>query len=343
MTRLGLVVWALLAMGLGMGPAVAQKVLPQSAVVTENLEFDARDEGFRLHLRNKHPDDYYNPTPERTVLFVHGAIYPGITTFDQPVEGQSWMDFLARRGYDVYAIDIRGYGHSTKPPEMSQPAAGKPPLVDNVAALRDLSKTVEYITSRRGIDRVTIVGWGWGATLTGTYAADTPNRIFKLVLMAPPWVADAPVPAEALAEVGAWRSLPLALVGERWGQGLPEKERRDLVSDETRKAWLAALAAGTGGEPVLKLPNGAIADAIKTWGAGQPAWRPERISAPTLVVQGEWDADIPPAMGLSVFAHLSGTSTRRFVLVGEGTHLLLLERNRRQLYQVVLGFLEEVR
>lgn len=322
-------------------PAAAQKILPPSAIVTENLQFDARDDGIRLHIRNKHPEDYYSPTPEHTVLFLHGATFPGIATFDLAIDGYSWMDYLARRGYDVYALDIRGYGQSTKLPEMSQPPEGKPPLVDNHAALRDVSKAVEYILSRRGIERLTLVGWSWGATLAGTYAADTSSKIQKMVLYSPPWTSDEPAPADAVSQLGAWRSVPLFLVSERWGHNLPDKERKELASDEAKKAWLAALAATAGGEQTLKVPNGAVADALKSWGAGKPAWKPERISAPTMVIQGEWDSDTPPAMGLSVFAHLTGTSARRYVLIGEGTHLLLLEKNRRQLFQAVYGFLEE--
>ncbi|KAF0223530.1 MAG: hydrolase or [Rhodospirillaceae bacterium] len=325
------------------GPAWAQKLLPPSAIVTENLQFDARDDDLRLHLRNKHPDDYYSPKPETTVLFLHGATFPGIATFDHAIDGQSWLDYLARRGYDVYALDIRGYGASTKPAEMSQPPEGKAPLVDSVAALRDVSKTVEYILSRRNLDKLTIVGWSWGATLAGSYAANASNKIHKLVLYSPPWISDEPAGADAVKELGAWRGVPLFLVSERWGHNLPDKERKELITPEAKRGWMNALAETAGGEQLLKVPNGAVADALKTWGANTPAWHPERISAPTMVVQGEWDADTPPAMGLSVFAHLTGTSSRRYVLIGEGTHLLLLEKNRRQLFQTVHGFLEEQR
>jgi alpha-beta hydrolase superfamily lysophospholipase len=92
---------------------------------------------------------------------------------------------------------------------------------------------------------------------------------------------------------------------------------------------------------VLRVPTGAVADWLASWGAGKPYWRPDRISAPTLVIQGEWDAENPPDQGLSVFAGLTGAPNRRYVLIGEGTHALLFEKNRHQLYRAVQGFLEE--
>ena len=50
--------------------------------------------------------------PERTVLFVHGSTYPASTSFDLKLGDTSWMDYIATRGYDVYLLDLRGYGHS---------------------------------------------------------------------------------------------------------------------------------------------------------------------------------------------------------------------------------------
>ena len=56
------------------------------------------------------------PRPDKILLFVHGATYPAETAFDLPIEGVSMMDLIAMRGYDVYLVDVRGYGRSTRPP-----------------------------------------------------------------------------------------------------------------------------------------------------------------------------------------------------------------------------------
>src|SRR5450432_1151043 len=90
-------------------------------LTTEEFMVPAQQVGIQLYVRNKRPDGMNVFSPERTVLFVHGATYPSETTFDLPVGGASWMDQMARRGFDVYLVDLPGYGKSTRPREMDQP------------------------------------------------------------------------------------------------------------------------------------------------------------------------------------------------------------------------------
>ena len=98
--------------------------------------------GIQLYVRNKRPDDMNVFTPERTVLFVHGATYPSETSFDLPVGGASWMDQIARRGFDVYLVDLPGYGKSTRPKEMDQPADTNGPIVDTEVAVAAVGAAV---------------------------------------------------------------------------------------------------------------------------------------------------------------------------------------------------------
>jgi pimeloyl-ACP methyl ester carboxylesterase len=338
---LGVLLAVFLALAAPIG-ACAQTVLSASDIETEDLSFDARDDGIRLALRNKHPKDYYAPfKPGRTVLFLHGATFPGIPTFDVPLDGGSWLDFMARRGFDAYALDIRGYGKSTRPAAFEQEPPANPPQVTTEQALRDVDKAVEYILSRRGVDRLVLVGWSWGATLAGSFATKTGSKVERLVLYSPQWLADAKQPEGGIESLGAWRDVTLASIRERWKKAAPERERAELIPDAVAKAWMAALEDADPLPGVLRVPNGPVADFYRTWASGVPAWQPERISAPTLVIQGEWDVETPPDMGLGVFARLTGAPQRRYVLVGEGSHTLLMEKNRRQLFSTVQSFLAE--
>jgi alpha-beta hydrolase superfamily lysophospholipase len=100
---------------------------------------DAADSGMRLYLRNRHPEDMQPFLPEKTLLFVHGATQPAEATFDLPLDGLSWVDHIAAQGWDVYLIDIRGYGRSTRPPQMDQPAESNPPFVKTEVAVKLLN------------------------------------------------------------------------------------------------------------------------------------------------------------------------------------------------------------
>jgi len=111
------------------------------------------DPGIEIYVRNKRPADMTSFRLERTLLYVHGATYPASTAFDLPLDGQSWMDYIAARGYDVYLLDIRGYGKSTRPKEMSEDPQTNPPIVRADTAVKDIGTAVEFILTRRNIPR----------------------------------------------------------------------------------------------------------------------------------------------------------------------------------------------
>src|SRR5919199_6353210 len=125
---------AFLAVAMSFAAAAAEP----PKLVTEEFMVPAKDPGIQLYVRNKRPEGVDRFGPERTLLFVHGATYPAETAFDLQLDGLSWMDFIARRGFDVYLVDVRGYGRSTRPKEMSEPAEKNPPFADTATAVRDV-------------------------------------------------------------------------------------------------------------------------------------------------------------------------------------------------------------
>src|SRR5450755_2535356 len=71
----------------------------------EEFMIPAADPGIALYVRNKHPPGATRFAPQKILLYVHGATYPSETTFDLRLNGLSWMDYIARHGYDVYLVD----------------------------------------------------------------------------------------------------------------------------------------------------------------------------------------------------------------------------------------------
>src|SRR5215475_9773371 len=156
-------------------------------LVTEHFIIDAADTGVKLYVRNKRPEEMKQFRSERTLLYVHGATQPSEATFDLQLEGVSWMDYIARRGWDVYLVDVRGYGGSTRPPEMDQPAANNPPIATTDVAVRDFTSAVDFIIRRRSLPTINLMGWSWGTVITAAYAANHPDKVERLVLFGPPW------------------------------------------------------------------------------------------------------------------------------------------------------------
>jgi pimeloyl-ACP methyl ester carboxylesterase len=74
---------------------------------------------------------------------------------------------------------------------------------------------------------------------------------------------------------------------------------------------------------------------------GKPMYDPGQITVPVLVVVGEWDHDTPPNLALTVFSLLTNSPRKRFIMLPEGTHHLMLEKNRQMLFRVVQQFLED--
>src|SRR5262245_60633952 len=144
-----------LALGIATAATVfaAATAIAQTRLVTEEMMVKSPDPGIEIYVRNKRPADMTTFRPERTVLYVHGATYPASTAFDLQLDGMSWMDYIAARGYDVYLLDLRGYGKSTRPKEMSEDPQTNPPIVRADTAVKDIGTAVEFILTRRNIPR----------------------------------------------------------------------------------------------------------------------------------------------------------------------------------------------
>ena len=139
---------------------------------------------------------------DRVVLFVHGAGTPAEVAFDVPYQDYSWMAFLARAGFDVFSVDMTGYGRSTRPAPMNDPcnlakdrqagfvaapcAAAYPHTLTSIASdWNDLDAAVNYIRTLRHVDRVSLVAWSRGGPRAGGYAAQHPDKVRRLVVLAP--------------------------------------------------------------------------------------------------------------------------------------------------------------
>jgi pimeloyl-ACP methyl ester carboxylesterase len=325
------------------GCAAIQKPA-EPEIASESYLIPSSDAGIRLYVRNKHVAGMTRFSAERTVIFVHGTTQASESTFDLPLEGFSWMDYLAARGCDVYLVDLRGYGGSSHPPEMNQPAADNPAIVRTDTAVKDLGSAIDHVLARRELHSLSIIGWSWGATIAGAYSAEHNDKVRRLVLDAPQWVRDGAIGGPGA--LGAYQTWTVQQARDRLQTGTPEGKKDDLFPPAWFRQWSGAALAtdpvgSTQNPPVVRTPNGSPQDMRDYWFAGKPYWDPSRVIAPTLVVRGEWDGVSTISEALGVFNALSNTRVKRMVMIGAGSHMMLIEKNREQLFREVQLFLDE--
>jgi pimeloyl-ACP methyl ester carboxylesterase len=316
-----------------------------SSLTTEEFMIPAADAGIQLYVRNKKPSDMKSFSAEKTVLFVHGATYPSEIYFDLSVGGFSWMEYLAARGYDVYMLDVRGYGRSTRPPSMSQAPSANPPFANTEDASRDISAAVDFILKRRGVAKLNLLGWSWGTTTTALYTTRNNALINKLVLFAPVWVPPTITPVPP-APTTAFRTVTVEAAKERWLRGVPADKQAGLIPagwfDTWAKAMLESDPEGAKqNPPVLRAPNGVMVDILGGWLKGQKLYDAAALRVPTLLIKAEWDADTPAYMAQGLFAEMKNAPYKSYLEIGEGTHTVLVEKNRLQLFRAVQSFLDE--
>lgn len=341
---------AVLAAGVLMSAGCASVANRETGeLVTEDFMVPAADAGVQLHVRNKRPAGLARFAPDNIVLFVHGATGSPETGFDLKLDGLSWMEWMARQGNDVYFVSVRGYGRSTRPPEMNQPPMNNPPVVRTDTAARDVGAAVDFIRQRRGVDRITLLGHSWGSTIMPVYTTQNNAKVHRLALFAPGWIRkDGRSLTDAGGQLGAYRIVTGEAVRKRRNTGLPPGKQEELMPARWLDAYLEAAFASdpwskTQNPPAFRAPNGVVLDGREFANAGKPRYDPAQIRVPTLLILAEWDADTPLYMAQTLFPLLVNAPSKRLVVIGEGTHVVHSEKNRMQLFREVQLFFEDGR
>lgn len=288
---------------------------------------------------------------DRVVLFVHGAGTPAEVAFDVPYADYSWMAYLAAAGFDVFSMDMTGYGRSTRPHLMNevcnlsaeqQTALGGTPceathnaqLTTIASDWDDIDAVVEYLRALRGVPSVHLVGWSLGGPRAGGYASRNPNKVGKLVLLAPAYSRDSaqqppqPNPAQGVA----FNAQSHADFTANWER---QVGCANQYEPETATAvWRAMLESdpvgATWGQGVRRAPN------TTSWGFGRAAV--ERMRTPTLMVAAIHDKQIAPERVHDYFADL-GAENKVLLDLGCASHNAMWETNHLLLFRASLEWL----
>jgi pimeloyl-ACP methyl ester carboxylesterase len=245
----------------------------------------------------------------KVVLLAHGAGTPGRIGFDlqvpdRPGATYSLMEHLAGQGFDVFAVDYQNYGRSDQHP------CGL--CVTTQVAANDVDAVVDYIRKLRGVDKVHLLGWSWGTTVTGLFTMQHPEKVKRLVLYAPPvWRAP-----RGQAPTAEFRT-----VTPDTSRGLFEPAASDASAID---AWVKEV-----GQWGPKAPNGVLVDLLTK----MPITDPAKITAPTMIILGDLDRLTPisqPELP-GFFAALPNTDKQLIIVPGAG-HALTVQKPRLRFY-----------
>ncbi len=206
------------------------------------------------------------------------------------------FDELARR-HDVVALDLPGFGLSSKP--------------DSGYETDSLAQLVGAFMQALDIRTADVVGHSMGGAIAAALAANGPDRVAKLVLLDAAVVgAPAAIPDRELSSsaAGATRSAVAAYEAIRTRFNAPHDP-----------AWLAesdsSLAYVPADDPAYR---DALSAVLRQFDFGYlTPDRARRISAPTLVLWGEYDQVFGVEQGRAVASRIPGA---RFEVIARCWH-----------------------
>lgn len=334
-------------------PAAAPKSVDHYVRVTSTVPSIAGQIA-NIYVRERVTAGTAAPAADRVVLFVHGAGTPAEVAFDPSAPGYSWMAYLAAAGFDVFSMDTTGYGRSTRPAPMNDPcnlspeqqklfvpalmaapcAPSYPSQLTTIASdWNDIDGVVDYIRALRKVDQVSLVAWSLGGPRAGGYAAQHPDKVRSMVLLAPAYNRAAEAVAPTLPRAGvAFNTQSKTEFVANWDRqlGCPGQ-----VEPAVREAvWSDMLASdpvgATWGTGVRRAP------ATTTWG-----WNAAMAAAtkiPALVIAGVHDKQVTPERVRPLYDDL-GSSEKVLIDLGCSSHNAMWETNRLLMFKASLDWL----
>jgi pimeloyl-ACP methyl ester carboxylesterase len=291
------------------------------------------------------------------LLFVHGAGTPAEVAFDPSMRSYSWMAYLARAGFDVFSVDMTGYGRSTRPLAMNDAcnaakesralfvpqlvaATCSPSRTQAITTIEsdwhDIDAAVDYVRALRRVDKVSLLGWSQGGPRTAGYTARNPGKVAKLVVLAPAYSragpAQAPTPLPTVD--GPMSVQTQAQFVANWDRqlGCPGQYDPDAVHALWSDFRDSDPVGATWGPGVRRAPQ------VPTWGFNQAV--ASRMQTPFLMIVGSHDKQVVPERVRELYADL-GSKQKLFVELACSSHNAMWEKNRALLFKASLDWLRE--
>jgi alpha-beta hydrolase superfamily lysophospholipase len=268
----------------------------------EEQEFFVDTEpGMRLMVTSKIPKE---KRLGRVVVLVHGSGV-GWIYWDIPFRGYSVMDYLVERGLDVYAMECRGYGKSTKPNGLSVTAK---------AMAKDLKAVIARIVKRSGVTKLSAAGHSSGGTVLMVGAGMYPELFDRMILIGTPYKTINPMFREYATQM-------IQAAAEPGKDYVPNRHYHDIENrldayDKDVVAWYKSVVE----KDYRVMPGGILPDVIENPGA---PFVP-KITVPTLLLIGAKEYVVEVADSIALFKDI-GAQDKALIVQPDSFHLPHLE------------------
>ncbi|WP_207484708.1 alpha/beta hydrolase [Arenibaculum pallidiluteum] len=307
------------ALMLGLGAALyAMACSVASAAGITGAEHWVENAGNRIYVWEKYADA---PAGKKVVVLAHGSATAGRESFDLQVPGKpsySLMDRLAREGFDVFALDTRGFGRSTRP-------AGH---MTTGEAKDDLRAVIDYVLKLRGVTKVDLLGWSWGTQYAGMYVMDNPGKVGRYVSYAQ-MHSGSPDLARRRARIGFFEENPYVVIPEAgWKTRFVSMAPAEVNEAETVDAFAKAA--------VVAEPKSATGPQLDL-ATAMPLVNARLITVPTMMIHGQYD-DVADTDGLLPFFGQLPNPRKKYVVIPDAGHMMHLQKGHLLFQQEVVDF-----
>ncbi|MBI4292308.1 MAG: alpha/beta fold hydrolase [Betaproteobacteria bacterium] len=258
-----------------------------------------------------------------TILFVHGSSMASQPTFDLSVRGRphsSVMDWFAARGFDTWCMDSEGYGRSDK---------SRPINCDISNGADDLAAGSAYIASATGARTLLVYGISSGALKAALFAQRHPERVARLALDAFVWTGEgSPTLAERKKKLPEFAARNRRPIDRAFVHGIFERDHPGTADEATIDAFADAILALDD-----SVPTGTYVDMCSKL----PLVDPERITAATLIMRGEYDG-IAGFDDLIAFFKRLPNADKQFTVMAGISHASFQQKNYLGVYHILHGF-----
>jgi len=303
--------------------AIAQKTSEKAPKLWSN-EYWAQKGSVKLYMYRK------RATPPKAteksmpvLLLIHGSSNSSRSSFDLATPGKgeySVMNVFAKLGYDVWTMDHENYGRSSQTQSNSDIASG----------VADIKAAMEVIARETERQKVHLFGESSGAIRAGAYAVAQPNRVDRLVLGAFTYKGEnSPTLTERAKNLDYYRTHNRRLRDRDMIRSIFTRDKPG-TSDPSIGEFLADEELKFGDQ----VPTGTYLDMT----ANLPLVDPKRLTAPVLLVRGEYDG-IATMSDLTDFFSQLPSGDRQFVVLPGMAHSVVMGLNRQTFWHTMHAFL----